>query len=64
MLSASRTNWKELPKMQFALPNNGNRQTSGESASLPQPKLRRVPIMGHVKIKNNIPVLPYKWIYA
>jgi hypothetical protein len=24
MLSASRTNWKELPKMQFALPNNGS----------------------------------------
>jgi hypothetical protein len=22
MLSASHTNWKELPKMQFALPNN------------------------------------------
>jgi hypothetical protein len=23
-VSASSTNWKELPKMQFALPNNGS----------------------------------------
>jgi hypothetical protein len=35
MLSASRTNWKEI----------------------------RIAIMGHVKIKNNIPVSPDKWIY-